>query len=166
MNDILKKIQAEAHRLEWNAIYTSKGHYNAAMLWNLTHYTLGIAAVIFGAFAGKEFAGLNPNIATFMASCSAALAAIITLLKPSEKAGPHHQSGVRISSLLNRLRFFQNITAANASDSKELSEELKGLSEDYNGLTETAPPIPWLAYQLTRRGVRKGEHKYDEEDER
>lgn len=166
MSALLTKIEEEAHRLEWNLIYTSKGHYNAAMLWNAVHYILGIGAVLFGAFAGKGFAEMNPWLATVLASVSAALTAVITFLKPSEKATPHHKTGTQLSSLLNRLRFYQKITVNEDRSLEELSAELKQISEDYNSLTENALPVPWVAYQITRRGIRRGEHRYDEEDEK
>lgn len=166
MSDIIKEIQAEANRIEWNAIYSSKGHFNAAMLWNAAHYTLGISAVLCGAFAGKEFIEVNPTVATVLASSAAAISAIITFLKPSDKATPHHLSGVKIAAIISKARIFQKITSASVSDIELLTKELKELSCQYSQLNEEAPAIPFLAYQITRWGVRRGEHTYNEEDEK
>jgi len=166
MSNVINEIQAEANRIEWNAIYSSKGHFNAAMLWNATHYSLGMSAVLCGAFAGKEFVEVNPTMATVLASSAAAISAIITFLKPSDKATPHHQSGVKIAAIISQARIFQNITSVSVSDTKLLTQELKELSTQYSQLNKNVPAIPFLAYQITRWGVRRGEHTYKEEDER
>jgi hypothetical protein len=163
MDRVIAELKAEGDRLEWDALYTMKGHFNAAMLWNATHYVLGITAVVLGAFAGKGLVGAEPSPnASAVATASAALAAIITLLKPSEKAQPHHAAGVFYNSIKRKARMFQNLSLATKSDLNALRKELDELVTAYHDHQLSAPPIPAPAYWITRRGVRAGEHTYNE----
>jgi hypothetical protein len=166
MNPVIAELKAEADRLEWDALYTMKGHFNAAMLWNVAHYTLGILAVVLGALAGKEFVGgENSAVASAIATASAAMAAIITFLKPSEKSQPHHASGVFYGTIKRRARMFQNISLIAEPDLQALRHELNDLVTAYHGHQQSAPPVPAPAYWITRRGVRAGEHAYNEPGE-
>ncbi len=144
-----------------------KGHFNAAMLWNVAHYTLGIAAVALGAVAGKEFVGgENSAVASALATTSAAVAAIITFLKPSEKAQPHHVSGVFYGAIKRKARMFQNISLIGESDLQMLRRELDELVTAYHEHQQSAPPVPAPAYWITQRGVRAGEHAYNQPGEK
>jgi hypothetical protein len=167
MERVITELKAEADRLEWDSLYTMKGHFNAATLWNVTHYLLGITAVVLGAFAGKGLVGaeVSPN-ASAVATASAALAAVITLLKPSEKAQPHHAAGVFYNSIKRKARMFQNISLVAETDVKALRRELDELVTAYHDHQLSAPPVPTPAYWITRRGVRAGEHTYNEQGEK
>lgn len=167
MNTLLQELKTEADRLEWDALYTMKGHFNAAMLWNVAHYALGITAVVLGAVAGKEFVGgENSAVASAIATTSAAVAAVITFLKPSEKAQPHHASGVFYSTIKRKARMFQNISLIAESDPQALRRELDELVAAYHEYQQSAPPLPAPAYWIARRGVRNGEHAYNEPGEK
>jgi hypothetical protein len=166
MNPIITELKAEADRLEWDALYTMKGHFNAAMLWNITHYSLGIGAVVLGAIAGQQFVNNHTILASVIAALSAALTAVITFLKPSEKAQPHHEAGVFCSEIKRGARMFQNISAALEADPNKLRNELNELVNSYHEKLRSAPPVPYVAYRIARRGVRNGEHSYNESGEK
>jgi len=167
MNKIIEELKAEADRLEWDALYTMKGHFNAALLWNVAHYGLGVFAVVLGALAGKEFFGAqNSTFASAIGAVSAALAAIITFLKPSEKAQPHHAAGVFYGTIKRKARMFQNISLLCDTDPQALRRELDAMVAAYHEYQQSAPPVPTPAYWITRRGVRNGEHAYNQEGEK
>lgn len=166
MNPVITELKKEADRLEWDSLYTMKGHFNAAMFWNIAHYSLGLAAVGFGALAGQQFVSDHNVVASVITALSASLTAVITFLKPSEKAQPHHESGVFCSEIKRKARMFQNISAALETDARVLQQELNELVSSYHEHQRTAPPVPWIAYQITRSGVRKGEHTYNEQGEK
>ena len=165
MNAIITELKAEADRLEWDALYSMKGQFNAAMLWNIVHYSLGVSAVVLGAIAGNQFLGDNNVMAAIIAALSASITAVITFLKPSEKAQPHHEAGVFCAEIKRKARMFQNISVLLETETRNLQQELNTLVTAYHENQKTAPPVPWAAYQLARRGVRKGEHTYNEEGE-
>ncbi|MCF7689083.1 MAG: SLATT domain-containing protein [Cephaloticoccus sp.] len=166
MCPVIAELKAEADRLEWDALYTMKGHFNSAMLWNITHYSLGILAVILGALAGKQFFDDQNVLGSTIAATSAALTAVITFLKPSEKAQPHHEAGVSCAEIKRKARMFHNISVVLETDARILKQQLDGIIEAYHETQKNAPPVPWLAYQITRSGIRKGEHTYNEEGEK
>lgn len=166
MNPIIAELKAEADRLEWDALYSMKGQFNAAMLWNITHYSLGVGAVILGAIAGNQFIANHNLVAGIIATFSGAITAVITFLKPSEKAQPHHEAGEFCAEIKRKARMFQNISVLLEADPRELQRQLTELASSYHENQRTAPPIPWMAYQITRRGVRKGEHTYNEKGEK
>jgi hypothetical protein len=155
----------EANSIEWDCVYSSKGHFNSAMIWNVVHYTLGGAAVVCAALAGKQIFKSEESIAATLAFLAAGLTALTTFLKPSEKAGPHHEAGTEFAALRREARMFQNIEvyADEPPDSKV--SRLRELAKRVKQLNQSAPAIPYLAYQLTRSGVRRGEAAYDEEGE-
>lgn len=166
MNPVITELKIEADRLEWDSLYTMKGHFNAAMLWNIAHYSLGLAAVGLGALAGQQFVNDHNIVASVITALSAALTAVITFLKPSEKAQPHHEAGVFCSEIKRKARMFQNISAALETDPRVLQKELNEIVAAYHEQQRTAPPVPWIAYRITRRGIRNGEHTYNEQGEK
>ncbi len=165
MKNIVAELKAEADRLEWDALYSAKGHFNAGMLWNVAHYSLGILSVALGALAGKHFFENHNVVASVVATTSAALTGVITFLKPSEKAHPHHEAGTVFAEIKRKARMFQNISSMIETDLKGLQNELNDLVAAYHERQKSAPPVPWIAYRLARRGVRNGEHTYNEEGE-
>lgn len=166
MNNVIEELKIEAERLEWDALYSSKGSFNAAMLWNFIHYSLGILAVTLGALASKQIIDTDSQSGAIIAGIAAGLAAIITFLKPSDKAKPHHEAGIRFGDIKRKARVLQNISAELEKDPQSILNELSNLSDAYTKIQKDAPPIPWLAYHLTRQGVRKGENTYNEKDEK
>ena len=163
MKTQIQEMIKEAHSIEWDAIYSSKGHFNAAMLWNIIHYSLGLAAIS-SAVAGQQLCTSRNTSATFLAFLSAALAAAITFLKPVDKADPHHKAGTEFAALRREARIFQNIDAFTENDTVNTLARLKLLADKVKELNQNAPPIPFLAYQITKIGVRKGEATYNESD--
>lgn len=165
MSDVIDKIKNEANHIEWDATYSSKGHFNAAMIWNAVHYVLGISAIVLGGFSGKEFWGSDPAFGAIFAVSAAAITSVITFLKPSDKAKPHHESGVLYSEIKRKSRMFKEISTSILTDHETLLRELKQLQHEYSEIQKAALPISALAYSITRTGIRRGEHLYDEADE-
>ena len=52
MNDIKAQIEKEANRIEEDATYSSKSHFNAGIGWAHYHYILGIVAAVASAVSG------------------------------------------------------------------------------------------------------------------
>ena len=48
----LAALRREAERIEEDATYSSKSHFNAEQVWERRHYWLGIPATAFAAIAG------------------------------------------------------------------------------------------------------------------
>lgn len=103
-------ILAEARRLAVDALYSEKGHFEAASAWRARTYWLGIPAALIGATAGATIlADMDPAIGGSLALVGAAITALMTFLNPSERASQHHRSGVSYGVLRRALRQFVQI---------------------------------------------------------
>lgn len=51
--EMVTALRREAERIEEDATYSSKSHFNAAQVWERRHYWLGIPATAFAAIAGR-----------------------------------------------------------------------------------------------------------------
>lgn len=160
MNDSIQEMIKEASSIEWDCIYSSKGHFNAAMLWNSIHYILGISAAICAVVAGLE------TTSSAWPFLSATLAAMITFLKPTDKVELHHRAGIEFTAVRRESRMFQNIDVYSDELAQTKMLQLKELAEKTKKMNLSSPAIPWVAYQITRWGVRRGEATYDELDEK
>jgi hypothetical protein len=165
MKDPVQEMVKEADSIEWDCIYSSKGHFNSAMLWSVVHYIMGGIAVVCAAVAGKQIFNNEGIIGSALAFVSAGLTALITFLKPIDKADPHHKAGTEFAALRRAARIFQNIDVHTDHPVDSKLAQLKELAEKVKHLNQSAPPIPFLAYQITRRGVRRGEATYNEDGE-
>ena len=90
------KIIEEAKRIENDASYSAKGHYEAAGYWTRFHLMIGIPTVVLSAIAGASALAQFDNhsiIAGFLAIIVAALTAVATFLNPNEKANSHQNVG-------------------------------------------------------------------------
>lgn len=92
--------------------------------------------------------------------------AMVTPDLEGAKAQPHHEAGVHYGAIKRKARMFQNISLGLETDLNALRRELDELVASYHERQQIAPPIPAPAYWITRRGVRNGEHTYNEPGEK
>lgn len=153
----------EAERIGEDALYSSKGHFNAADSWRRLNYGLGIPAVTMSAVAGlSAFADFDKSnvVAGILALLVAVLTAISTFLNPEEQAAAHHAAGSKFNSLKNRCRLFATTSTARVSIS-DLARQLRELSDERDDLNESSPPIPGRAFRRARKGIEAGEASYE-----
>jgi hypothetical protein len=152
------RLYKEADRIEEDCVYSAKGHFESARIWGRWNLMLGIPAVILAAAAGalKEHA----DLAAGFAFASAAVTAVLTFLKPSERAAGHQKSGTLYNSLKNRARFFKEIKLGSGTTSENLRKQLQTLSEARNSLNESSPEILRPAFERARQGIEAGEAAY------
>lgn len=160
--DINKAIKKRVKELKIDVLYSKKGHYNAASIWNFVHYTLGIAVVATAAFVGIKNASLGKETVALLSMTTAALGAIITFLKPQEKATQHKLSGDDFDNLLQQIANFNDVDMLQGSD-VEHTKTLKSLSVQKTKLNKSSLPIPRIAYVKTRKGMSDGEADYTEQ---
>jgi hypothetical protein len=154
---ILKRIG----ELKIDVLFSKKGHYNAAALWNWTYYSLGIVTAALAAFIGIKNSTLTKDTIAVLAMASAALGAINTFLKPQEKAVQHKRSGDEFDLLLQRMLNFSEVEILTGSDS-EHTAVLEKMTKQKTELNKSSAQIPRLAYFRAKKGVKKGEASYTE----
>src|SRR5260370_33820354 len=128
---LMNELRKEAERIEEDALFSGKGHYNAVSRWLVAHRCLGTAAA-----AGSTLAGIavlrqwNPFLAVTAAAIAALSSVVITAMKPNEEADHHQRAGDRYFAIKNRARIFRNIKLIDPTGSSdEAIQEVKTISE-------------------------------------
>src|SRR5947208_483213 len=112
MASALDSINREAKRIEEDVIYSAKGQWEAARTWNLCHFAVGIPITILAAVGAGSGFSHHSFAAGVISALVAAGTAVLTFLKPSERATQHTQAGNAYKSLHNRTRIFREIDCA------------------------------------------------------
>ncbi|MDR0827624.1 MAG: SLATT domain-containing protein [Desulfovibrio sp.] len=164
--DKIFALRREAERLEEDATYSSKSHFNAASIWENTTYWLGIPSTILAALAGATLIKNYPEWASGCAMLASLLTGLMTFLKPNEQAVIHRAVGGRFLALRNETRFFREFELLQTERINELSDKLKELLTTRNKLNQKSPSIPRWAFLVARKGIEEGEARYkvDTED--
>lgn len=158
--DLLGALAIEAERLCEDCDYSAKGHFESARLWSRWNLGIGVPSVLLAATAGVSALQHNPLIAAALAAMSAAATAILTLLKPAERASSHQKAGALYSSARNRARFFKDVELKGGQRNQALRKKLKELTEERNALNEASPEILRPAFEIARRGILAGESRH------
>jgi len=161
----ISALRREAERLEEDATYSSKGHFNAEDTWVRRNYWLGVPATVLGAVAGATLIKSQPEWATAFTLLASLLTGLMTFLKPNERAAMHRAAAGQFLALRNDARFFREIELLQSDLLDELPERLKELSAARNELNQKSPGIPRRAFVAARKGIEEGEatHKVDGE---
>jgi hypothetical protein len=159
-SDPRSAILAEGRRLAVDALYSEKGHFEAASAWRGRTYWLGIPAALIGATAGATIlADLHPAIGGSLALVGAAITALMTFLNPSERASQHHRSGVAYGVLRRALRQFIQIDIG-MTDAPALRSRLAELTDQIGALQAEALPIPSRAHKKAFKSIEGGSAEY------
>lgn len=165
-NEQILALQREAERLEEDALYSSKGHFNAEDAWERRNYWLGVPATVLGAVAGAALIKSQPDLAIAFTLLASLLTGLMTFLKPNERAALHRAAAGQFLALRNKARFFREIELLQSARLDDLIERLKGLSAERNELNLKSPSIPRRAFVSARKGIEEGEatHNVDKEE--
>lgn len=90
------------------------------------------------------------------------LVAIMTFLKPQEKASLHKIAGGDFDNLLQQISNFIEVELFQGNDEQH-SVRLAELVDRKTELNKSSLPIPRLAYIKTKKGIRDGEASYTED---
>jgi len=163
---MISALHREAERLEEDATYSSKGHFNAEDAWVKRNYWLGVPATALAAVAGATLIKSQPELASAFAFLASLLTGLMTFLKPNERAAMHRAAAGQFLALRNETRFFREIELLHVDRLDEMPDRLKALATARNELNQKSPSIPRRAFVAARRGIEEGEatHKVDKEE--
>lgn len=149
------ELLKEADRVEEDALFSSKGHYNAVLVWQWTHRLLGIVAAVGSALAATAvLRGWGRDLAIGFAALSTVVSVVLTTLKPNELSERHQRAGDRYLAIKNRIRIFRNIDLLNAdATADDAVAEIKSISEELAVTASGAPVIPRRAYNKAKREI-------------
>ncbi|MDU1653542.1 MAG: SLATT domain-containing protein [Leclercia adecarboxylata] len=160
-NQLIEKIKDECLRIEEDALYSSKSHYNASSPWEKCNLVIGIPIAILSALTGLSALKDMTNITILMSLILTCLTAINTALNPSKRAGHHKSAAGEYNNLKNDVRLFREIELIEVSiPDKEIKEKIKVFSDRRNQLNISSPTIPRWAYEKTQSDVKNKFSQY------
>jgi hypothetical protein len=158
------QIVDEAKRLEETALYSSKGHHNAAAVWGRAHLWLGLPTTILSTLVGAasfaQFAKQSPDIALIAGCISVAIAVlsgIITFLNPNKREAAHLAAAHAFDRLNNESRVFWSVDCWLEKSEVVLTAKLRDLIERKADLNAKSPQIPRWAYKKAKASIEAGE---------
>lgn len=160
VDDRNRALSDESKRIEEDATYSSKGHFEDAQKWSTVHLWLGIPTAIIAGISGVFAFNEETLLAGALAIIAGMLASLSTFLNPSEKASTHHNAGVMFNSLRNKARIFREIDLKKDVPYDVQSERIKELASRKDELNESSPQISRNAFERTRKGIEEGEASY------
>lgn len=157
LNDALR---IEALCVEEDCIYSAKRHFNACSSWTVGHYVLGIPATVLAALVTTALVKNHADWAQALGMTSALFAALLTFLKPNDRASQHRMLGNQYLALRNEARMFRQIELIEVVEDVKKSEHIRRLAQRRNELNGSAPTTPPWAFSRARQGIEQGEADY------
>lgn len=154
---VADKVVAELLRMEEDCTHSGKAHFNAADRWTWWNYAFGIPSVALSAAAGAAFFQDYAVIAGAMSSAVTVLTALMTFLKPSEKAADHKSSGDQYLSLRNDARVFREIELTQVGDDAAAIAGMNGFTTRRNELNQASPAFAKRDFRRAKKGIDRGE---------
>lgn len=156
----LSAVIAEAQRIEEDAIYSSKSHFEASRSWEYVHLWIGVPMTILAAVAGVSALSQQATVSGAISLLVAATSAVFTFLNPRDRATKHLTAGNAYKALHNDARIFRLVDCSQGRPIEELTAALKDLNNRRNTLNAESPAIPRAAFERARKGIEAGETTY------
>lgn len=163
--ETVRKITAEQQRMEEDCNHSGKSHFNAGARWTVWNYVFGIPSVVLSAAAGAAFFKNFADIAGAMSSCVTVLTALMTFLKPSERASRHKKAGDQYLSLKNDARVFREVLLPHVEDVSAAIAGMEGFTKRRDELNQASPQFSDGDRKKARRSIEAGDstHIVDKE---
>lgn len=153
-------IREELTRIEEDCIYSGKAQFNAGVRWGRYHLWLGVPSVILSALAGTAFFKDQPEIAGVMSTIVTILTALMTFLKPSERASSHKSSGDQYVTIRNDARVLRTIKLDVACDDAAAVANLDEITKRRNELNQASAQVSRKDFERAREGIEEGEAQH------
>jgi len=150
---LIEQLRIEALRIEEDAEYSMKGHYNASEDKEYLHKWLGVPAAICAAVASGTAFGSYEIIAGSLAAITTILTAAMMFLKPLEKAEMHKASAGQYHALRNKVRRFREIELIGQTDTNVLKVTLLNIGEHQDELNQSSLTIPRKAFEKAKSDI-------------
>ncbi len=155
----LENFKKECQRIEEDAIYSSKGHYNDSDCWSKIHYAIGLPMVVLSAWAGFDIFAKNSEYAGYLTLIITVLASLQTFIKADDKSIQHKNSADELNYLKNKVRRLREIKTEIFAEEK-LVKELDTLADKYSQITRVSQPISGRAFRKATKGIKEGQSEY------
>jgi hypothetical protein len=158
--ELAQALIVESHRIEEDALYSSKGHFEAARSWQNRNLWIGIPTTAGAALAAGTAIADYALAAGVISAITAVGSALLTWLGPSEKAAAHLAAGNAFNALRNQVRIFREIDSLDPELESRLAPSLRELATKRDELNQASPQIPRAAFERARKGIEAGEAEY------
>lgn len=164
MTNLKNKLCDELSRLEEDALYSMKGHYNASTNWRYSNNVLSILGAILATIAGiTSFTELE-MLVKISAIGSAIVTSILAFLECSKKSESHRTSGGAFSELKDRARNAREIKSE-ILDNSELMHLVDELIQRKSEINSISLQIPRIAYNKAKKDIEAGHADYKIDNE-
>ena len=157
MGDVIQTAKVEIERLEEDLLYTEKAHFAATSSLHRIHTYLGVFATSSAAASVAtivaESTAWVPGILALGASVSSA---VMTFVKPDERASQHLQAGRALGVLRVRMRQFRTIDLAAGLTPVEVRNAVTSLAEEKANIDAGAPALSERAFKGGKRAIEEG----------
>lgn len=143
--------------MEEDCSHSGKAHFNASVRWTRWNYIFGIPSVALSAAAGAAFFKDYAVAAGIMSSGVTVLTALMTFLKPSEKASEHKSAGDQYLSLRNDARVFREVELTQVGDDAAAIAGMNGLTTRRNELNQASRQFSNGDFKRAKKGIDRGE---------
>ncbi|WP_424411533.1 SLATT domain-containing protein [Pasteurella sp. PK-2025] len=159
MSELKQILFNELMRIEEDALYSMKGHYNAFERWRFWYTFLGIINVICSVVAGiTAFSGID-NLIQISAIITAVVTGLATFLECAKKAESHRASGNGFLKIKNKARYLREIQSE-FLDQALLEKEINELLKQKDELNSSSLVIPRFAYKKAKKDIEEGRADY------
>ncbi|MGB3763595.1 MAG: SLATT domain-containing protein [Ornithinimicrobium sp.] len=164
MTDVRNAVEDELKRLEEDILYTEKGHFSASNEHGRVHLALGLLATITSAVAATTIIGKSdPWVPGVLALIAAVASAVLTFVKPDERAAQHLQSGRALGALRVRIRQTRTIDlpADHDVDAATWKTAIQDLTTQKTDADNSAPPVSDRIFKKAQQKIQQGDFKHD-----
>jgi hypothetical protein len=157
MADVIRSAVIEVERLEEDVLYTEKAHFAGGAGLQKVHTYLGVFATVSAAASVAtivaESTAWVPGTLALGASVSSA---ILTFVKPEERATQHLQAGRALGALRVRMRQFRTIDLIGDITPTEARKYVTSLTKEKAKIDESAPAISNRAFKEGKKAIDQG----------
>ncbi|UAN48162.1 SLATT domain-containing protein [Serratia sp. JSRIV001] len=166
-NQLIEKVKKECFRIEEDALYSSKSHYNASSPWEKLNLIIGIPIAILAAVAGLTALKNMPTTTIIISFVLTSLTALNTALNPSKRASQYKSAAGDYNNLKNDVRIFRELELFETKlTDKEIKEKINVFSDRRNQLNKSSPTIPRWAYKQTQSDFKNDFVRYEIDKEK
>jgi hypothetical protein len=158
---VKQKIATELSRLGEDCVHSSKKQFNAADRWNRWNYVLGMPSIVLSALTGAAFMKDLPLAAGLLASALTGLTALMTFLKPSERASAHKASGDQYLTLCQDARRFREINLPYLCDDLAAQSFLTEYAKRVSDLNAASRQCSRADFERARAGIKEGQASHE-----
>lgn len=164
MNDYRKGVTDELLRLEEDMLYTEKGHFAAANELSRIHVGLGITATVAAAASVATIVGdASAIISGVLGLIASLVSAVLTFVKPEEKASQHLTAARLLGDIRVRARQHRELDlhdgAGNSSASwRTYPTEIRVAKAEVD---QSAPPVSDRRFRKAQAKIQSGDFIHD-----